>query len=432
MDCRIEPNSEIAGVGIRVSIYVQAVLAFLLASLALFKFAVESEMTGLNPSTNDLEAVDPTKDEIAFLLKSDIPLQKVIKRLQRRYLHDDQTESKELRSSRMSVQLTGVALLVSAIIQAQLYSLDIYHALLVLNLCWLNNVTALTLYLTQQFLKRPRPRFLSHPLPPRLWTIGGMKAANPFLPTSAYLCALGGYGFWLFLTINSYGHAGWDAAVCNPQVKYWILGHPISVTAPGFRITGLVIHSVAMVPLLNLIIESIILCYGAIYAVHVIFFPYRMFRRLGGHKVDLEEHIIAPKYQKVHFLRTLTALGTIYAFFVLLFILDSEEMISTNWPLIENNEENQWTFGQSLVMILLIPVLWELWDKSWEMYKLWKEKKEEDGAVEQAVLKLREETEKQEKERSNSDATTNGGGVERNDSRDSEEARVITHSQTVA
>ncbi|KZO96202.1 hypothetical protein CALVIDRAFT_137610 [Calocera viscosa TUFC12733] len=432
MDCIIEPNSEIAGIGIRVSIYVQAILTFLLAALALFKFAVESEMTAVNQQLEDIERVDPTRDEIEFLLKSDIPMQHVIKRLQRRYMSDERQGNRDLRTSRMSVQLTGVALLVSAVIQAKLYSLDIYHALIVLNLCWLNNVTALTLYLTEQFLRRPRDHFLRNPLPPRLWTWQGMQAANPFLPTSAYLCALGCYGFWLFFTLNTFGDEDWNSEACNPLVVYWILGHRISVTARGFRIVGMILHAVAFTPLLNVIIESFIMCYGAIYAEFVVFWPYRMYKRTGGRELDIEEQVIAPQYRNVHFLKTLTALACIYLFFVICFILDSEEMIGANWPLIDNDLENEWTFGQSLVMILLIPVIWDLFDKTRDMYHLWKEKKEEDGTVEKAVLKLRAEKEKQEKERSNSDETVHGG-VGGGDGRNrGKETNAITHSQTVA
>ncbi|KZO96201.1 hypothetical protein CALVIDRAFT_137509 [Calocera viscosa TUFC12733] len=431
MDCTIEPNSEIAGIGIRVSIYVQAILAFLLATLALFKFAVESEMTTLSQQLEgrNIEDVDPTREEIEYLLKSDLPLRKVIKRLQRRYLRDELEGNRDLRQARMSVQLTGVALLVSAVIQAQLYSLDVYHAFIVLNLCWINNITALTLYLTEQFLRRPRENFLLYPLPPRFWTWKGMQAANPFLPTSAYLCGLGCYGFWLFFGLNTFGDEDWNSEACNPLVLYWILGNHISVTARGFRIVGLVIHAVAFTPLLNVIIESFLLCNGARHIRWVFIFSYKLYKKATGRELNVEEHVIAPQYRNVHFLETLTAIAIMYTYVVICFILSTEEMIGANWPLINNDEENEWTFGQSLVMILLIPVIWDLFDKSRDMYYLWKEKKAEDREVEMAVLNLRAERERQKKERSNSVETMNGD-VGLGDGRHREKgARAITHSQ---
>jgi len=434
MDCEIQPNAEIAGIGIRTSIYAQAVLTSILAGLSLFKFAVEAEITAVNQEALDIERVDPTKDEIEFLLRSDIPMRHVIKRLQRRYLRDENEDNRELQQSRMSVQLTGVALLVSALVQSSLYNLDVYHALVVLNLCWLNSITALTLYLTELFLRNPRDRWLRHPLPPRLWTIKGLIAANPFLPTSVYLCALGSYGFWLFIRLNTFGDdpdAGWNAVECNPIVLYWILGHPMSVTGRAFRIVGIVLHAAALIPVINLVIESYIMCLGAIYAERILFWPYNLYKKHTGHELHVEQHVIAPKYRHLHFLRTLVAIACIYVFFVIVFVLDSEEMIGANAPHISENEEDAWTFGQTLVMVLLIPLLWDIWGKSRETYILWKEKKEEDGVIERAVIRLREDKLRQEKERQN-DGNGRSGGVDGDDSPASDDGnQVVTRAQTV-
>jgi len=439
VDCRITPNAEIAGIGIRTSIYAQAILTCVLAGLSLFRYAVVKDITAVTKRGQDLEHVDPTRDEVEFLLKSDLPMQKVLKRLQQRYQVEEQEDNRDLRTARMSVQLTGVALIISALVQSNLYSLDVYHALVVFNLCWLSNITAIMLYLTELFLKNPRDRFLKHPLPPRLWTWEGLQAADPFLPTSLYLCAQGGYGLWLFIRLPVFGDDpsnGWIASQCNSVVHYWLFGNIFPVTAQGFRIAGIVLNVIACIPIFNIIVESYIMCYGAQRAINVVLLPYRIFRRVGGKKISVDQHVVAPKYQHMHFLRTLVALACIYVFFVIVFLLDSEEMIGVNAPNIDEDEENQWTFGQTLVMVLLYPLIWDIFLKSKEMYYLIKEKKEEDGMVEKAVLQLRDERAKQEKEGRQlreGGMGTNSGASGRDDSAGSDiESPGVTRSQTFA
>lgn len=402
-------------------------LAFALAVLVLSKWAVENDLTSANVDVPELKGAEPTREEIEYLFKSDMPTHKLVKRLQHKYLRDEHAENPELRAVRVSVQLMGVALLVSAFVQGNVYSLDVYHALLVLDLCWLNNITAVVLYLTELYLRNPRADFLRRPLPRKLWTWDGIRRAGPFLPTSAYLTAIGAYGVWLFRHILTYGNSdSYSALRCNPLVKYWILGHAISVTARGFRIAGVILHAIAVLPLLNVLAESLILCWGARSAVLVVFLPYRLFQRSTGRKLSLERHALAPQYRHVHLLRTLVALAVIYVFLVVCLVLDSEEMIAANQSLLSEDEESEWTFGQTLVMVLLLPVIWEVGRKGRELYVLVKEKREEDGVVEKAVLKLREERSRTQEL---SEAEQGFAGPERNDRQESGPRDAVMRAQ---
>ena len=91
----IAPNPDIAGIGVRVSIYAQSLL------------------TLLHPLIIGWDG--------KLLRGSDID---------------------SLRGIYVGVLLTALALLVSAFIQTAAFSLSLYHALVVLNLSWINNANA--------------------------------------------------------------------------------------------------------------------------------------------------------------------------------------------------------------------------------------------------------------------------------------------------
>ncbi|KDQ18838.1 hypothetical protein BOTBODRAFT_103487, partial [Botryobasidium botryosum FD-172 SS1] len=86
----LEPNPDIAGIGVRVSIYAQAFLSFVPAIL----FAADGKIT---------------RDEL-----------------------------QSMKSISVGILITGCALLISAFIQAATFGLSVYHALIVLNLSWIN------------------------------------------------------------------------------------------------------------------------------------------------------------------------------------------------------------------------------------------------------------------------------------------------------
>ena len=99
MSCTgIEPNPDISGIGVRTAIYAQAVLTLIQPILAsLDGYISEDELVGLHQL----------------------------------YL---------------GILLPGCALLFSAIIQARTYGLSVYHAIIVLNLSWINNTSALVFF----------------------------------------------------------------------------------------------------------------------------------------------------------------------------------------------------------------------------------------------------------------------------------------------
>ena len=94
----IEPNPDISGIGVRSAIYAQAVLTLVQPILA----ALDGNIT---------------KDELT-----------------------------SLHQLYLGILLPGCALIFSTIIQARTYELSVYHAIVVLNLSWINNTSALIFF----------------------------------------------------------------------------------------------------------------------------------------------------------------------------------------------------------------------------------------------------------------------------------------------
>jgi hypothetical protein len=92
MSCLIPANPDISGIGVRVAIYVQNFLSFVPAFYSL---------------TNDGRV--------------------------------DQQELQTTKDISITILVTAFAILVSAVIQALIYSLSSFHVSIILNLSWMNN-----------------------------------------------------------------------------------------------------------------------------------------------------------------------------------------------------------------------------------------------------------------------------------------------------
>jgi len=89
----IQANPDIAGIGVRISIYIQNVLGLLLALVYAWDGVITIE------------------------------------------------ETKSFQSITTNLLLTACALLISTLIQAKSFGISLYHALIVLNLSWINSLT---------------------------------------------------------------------------------------------------------------------------------------------------------------------------------------------------------------------------------------------------------------------------------------------------
>lgn len=280
----IQPNPDIAGIGVRISIYVQ--------SLASVVRAVLYAADGLF----------------------------------------DLAEQKQLTSTSAALEITAQSLVLAAIIQACTSGLSTYHALIVLNLSWmliaatLVGCTCAALFAipSWSFKEIRNIRFRS----------SGMVHFI-ILPT-IHLLLVGSFGIWVWVKIKAFG----DQPECTPGILITFLGRNISVMNPTIRTTSLISYALALVPVLNIlgVIALVVGCSSILKGLLSCGFG---------------------NWRKTRATLQYLPAICIPAFIIVTFIIDTELMIERNKAIIFPGE-SQWTFGQTLSMILTVPVLGDI------------------------------------------------------------------------
>jgi hypothetical protein len=231
-----------------------------------------------------------------------------------------------------AIYLTGCALLVSAYLHGSTQGgLSVYHALIVLNLSWLNNVsaslslnyeTSITPYVLRWLSRGPErdeypiPRILSKELAACLLHFTLMAA----------------FGLWVFTDILTFDTSQPN---CTSSTVYYIFGHDVSITNKQFRTFWLVIYSYSIIPGLNILSISL-----GISLPFLILFHYNQAYR--------------PRWRYSVLALTIS----IPVFLDIIIILSTEGMIARNAV---TADEHQWTFGQTLAVLLLIFPAMNLW-----------------------------------------------------------------------
>lgn len=155
-----------------------------------------------------------------------------------------------MATSAILILVTGIALVISGIIQATLYGLTVYHGLILLALSWLTVLAAIPPYIIiaskiarnggyigdysfRDFVKEPRKRWL-------------------VILHSLHLSFTAIFGLWLFSRISTFDTT--PAPVCTSSTVFEFLGRSWSVLDPSFRRLGLALYSIVLLPPLNLAI----------------------------------------------------------------------------------------------------------------------------------------------------------------------------------
>ena len=151
------------------------------------------------------------------------------------------------RQSIIYLLFTGMALLISAIIQQHAYGLSVFHALIVLNLCWITVVGAIA------------PFYFLATLPDTNWMLSPTgvttKIARYVWALIAQLIFMGGFGLWLISNIWTFDTT---PGACTPSMVYYILGHLVHVTDRPFRRAMLALYSILSIPLVNAVIPMLL------------------------------------------------------------------------------------------------------------------------------------------------------------------------------
>ena len=283
----INPNPDIAGIGVRVSIYIQAFLNL----ACTFIFAKDGKISSY--------------------------------------------ESGTLSTSSTNLFLTGCALLLSAFIQGATSGFSVYHALIVLNISWINSFSAILyiilgvidFFLSISFATWFGPGLI------QLWS----GALFRLIPLSIlHLSGMGALGIWVWSKVNTFG----DQPECTPATFLTIFGHDIAVTSASLRKGSITLYSIVALPFINLVI---IILVGAV-MVALLSLAYYTIRRSFDPWESFDRYILISG-------------GLATALLEVIFIVDTELMISRSSTLVLPGE-SAWTFGQTLAMVMVaLPLL---------------------------------------------------------------------------
>ncbi|KAF5359673.1 hypothetical protein D9756_003347 [Leucocoprinus leucothites] len=236
-------------------------------------------------------------------------------------------------SQSMTILLTACALLLSALIQALTFGMSTYHTLIVLNLAWMNNTNTLlyaVLFRYQGLVQIPGFKLS---FAPQTFKSLPRRKAIPLLTLGAlHLSFVAALGFWFWLKVDTFG----ANSQCTPRPPLFlvILSHRISIDSRALRIISLAIYGVCAIPGINLMIVG-----GAVYG------PSALCSWL------LEKLLPIPK-NVAFFLPGYVTLAVLIGINVVIAI-DTETMVHQTKQFVQPGE-SQWTFGQTLAILMLV------------------------------------------------------------------------------
>jgi len=214
----------------------------------------------------------------------------------------------------------------------------------------------------------------------RDWTMASLA--------SAHLTLFAAFGLWLWFTIHHFSTGSNDD--CEPFTTLFIF-RSIPVTSPALRKVSIIIYIICLLPIINIVVFGGMEL-AAIYGFQRLVTLLRRLRRRRISQVDL-----APQNdrrpQGASAPLTQSPFDTpyiLYEFIVLtlgvqvFFIVSTELTIKNNARLVNQNEEEDWTFGQTLAVALtiipLIQVTKEIWNN---LVGWWERSRKTDGAGEE-------------------------------------------------
>jgi hypothetical protein len=261
-------------------------------------------------------------------------------------------ELKSLTSKCLTVYLTGCALLLSAFLQASKHQLTVYHALIVLMLSWLNNITAFLphfiLRIATDKSERPGLRNITGNIGGTVMTVAGL----------CHFSAMAALGIWVVQTLPNFDRS---QAACANSTLFYVMGYDILVADPVFLVVAMIIFCLAAVPLLNVFLLDLYLK-TTNFAVTLIFFsiisPAIIF-------FVRNRKLSAPAFV---FLHDMSIWPLPVALFVdILLIIATESIIKRNTVA---SDGGIWSFGQTLALLLLAFPIMQTWKEGRKLWQL--------------------------------------------------------------
>jgi len=222
----INPNSDIAGIGIRISVFIQVLLNLTCAII----FAKDGQISSY--------------------------------------------ENTVLTATSINLFVTGCSLILCAVVQAAKGGLSVYHALIVLNLSWIISLSAflhIVIALLNSFLALADPGNGV----PEAEEVDELEASSTHayvVPMSVFhLSAMGTFGIWFWVTIDRFG----DQPECTPATFSTIFGWDVLVMQSWLRCGSIALYSLVVVPFLNFVILAGALVIGILLVAHCVRIPRR-------------------------------------------------------------------------------------------------------------------------------------------------------------
>ncbi|KAH8834528.1 ankyrin repeat-containing domain protein [Flagelloscypha sp. PMI_526] len=253
-----------------------------------------------------------------------------------------------------TILITAFAVLLSTIVQAQKQGISNFHGLVILNLTWMNNTNTFVYFLLYihhrardgerwQDWKFWAKKFRGGSLPKSRQLLGFMVekvfSKSVFVLGSIHLSLMSGVGVWLWSRPQSFS----ASKPCSMDALFFILGKGIPLRSPGLRIFSLVIYGAFLVPGINLLVPGIV-----ILAVYIL-------------------------YNRGRELPSITPIAFFLALFGLMnvtFIINIELMLATLSHDVNlrgpQDEELDWTFGQTLALLMILVPLRDTVDMFFE------------------------------------------------------------------
>ncbi|KAF9509364.1 hypothetical protein BS47DRAFT_1349376 [Hydnum rufescens UP504] len=292
--CLIAANADVSGIGVRTSVYVQALL-FLASTLL---------------HTN-LDA------------------------------HEVDNILSRLVQEGLASLLTGLAILVSAIVQARTVGLTVYHALVILNMSWITIVIAIVPYSVSLALILPHINMAS----------AKEQLDRMFLVHVAHFSLTAIFGLWVFYDLKSFDTTPRN---CTSSMVFYF-GRYFHVFDVPFQRLWKGIYFLAIIPILNAAILTIALSPILFLSAFIM----RMYEAAQGRMKTPCPTPVPSLLPPSHKPPIAQQIGILLAASIVttLLIVSTEKTIKANSVA---PGENQWTLGQTFALLLTIPRVLEV------------------------------------------------------------------------
>ncbi|KAH6911861.1 hypothetical protein BKA70DRAFT_1268728 [Coprinopsis sp. MPI-PUGE-AT-0042] len=168
--------------------------------------------------------------------------------------------------------------------------------------------------------------------------------------SSAHLIFVSGFGVWFWFTLNLSGQ-------CEQQTQLSLFSN-LPITSQPLRIASIVIYIIGLIPVINIFV------WGALQL--LVIYSISAIRQLFSQSATRQERrslkdLLASVDQPI--LPSFIGLTVVMQVY---FIVATELTINANEPLLKRdgtslNDERQWTFGQTLAVALIVLPLLQVW-----------------------------------------------------------------------